>query len=48
MIRGTVADGFEEVPRSGIAFGYTRRRFAFGWSFPEHDRLAAAVHRAAT
>lgn len=35
-------------PRSGIAFGYTRRRFGFGWSYPEHDRLAAAVHRAAT
>ncbi|MGI5170677.1 serine hydrolase domain-containing protein [Spirillospora sp. CA-253888] len=35
-------------PRSGIAFGYTRRRFSFNWSYPEHDRLAAAVHRAAT
>ncbi|MFF1615440.1 serine hydrolase domain-containing protein [Amycolatopsis sp. NPDC058278] len=35
-------------PVSGIAFGYTRRRFAFDWSYPEHDRLAAAVHRAAT
>ncbi|RFU41668.1 class A beta-lactamase-related serine hydrolase [Actinomadura logoneensis] len=35
-------------PHSGIAFGYTRRRFGFGWSYPEHDRLAAAVHRAAT
>ncbi|TYB62169.1 beta-lactamase family protein [Nonomuraea sp. PA05] len=35
-------------PLSGIAFGYTRRRFGFGWSYPEHDRLAAAVHRAAT
>ncbi|MGK5672132.1 serine hydrolase domain-containing protein [Micromonospora sp. URMC 106] len=35
-------------PRTGIAFGYTRRRFGFGWSYPEHDRLAAAVHRAAT
>ncbi|MFC9977836.1 serine hydrolase domain-containing protein [Spirillospora sp. NPDC127200] len=34
-------------PRSGIAFGYTRRRFSFNWSYPEHDRLAAAVHRAA-
>jgi CubicO group peptidase (beta-lactamase class C family) len=33
---------------SGIAFGYTRRRFSFNWSYPEHDRLAAAVHRAAT
>ncbi|WP_246090137.1 hypothetical protein [Nonomuraea deserti] len=35
-------------PVSGIAFGYTRRRFGFGWSYPEHDRLAAAVHRAAS
>ncbi|GAA3466376.1 serine hydrolase domain-containing protein [Nonomuraea roseola] len=35
-------------PRSGIALGYTRRRFGFGWSYPEHDRLATAVHRAAT
>ncbi|GAA5132837.1 serine hydrolase domain-containing protein [Pseudonocardia adelaidensis] len=34
-------------PRSGIALGYTRRRFSFDWSYPEHDRLAAAVHRAA-
>ncbi|MFI0454341.1 serine hydrolase domain-containing protein [Actinomadura sp. 6N118] len=35
-------------PVSGIAFGYTRRRFSFNWSYPEHDRLAAAVHSAAT
>ncbi|MEU4579724.1 serine hydrolase domain-containing protein [Nonomuraea sp. NPDC023979] len=35
-------------PRAGIAFGYTRRRFGFAWSYPEHDRLAAAVHDAAT
>jgi CubicO group peptidase (beta-lactamase class C family) len=35
-------------PHSGIAFGYTRRRFSATWSYPEHDRLAAAVHRAAT
>ncbi|AXB41421.1 serine hydrolase domain-containing protein [Amycolatopsis albispora] len=35
-------------PVSGITFGYTRRRFSFNWSYPEHDRLAAAVHRAAT
>ncbi|TKK91397.1 beta-lactamase family protein [Herbidospora galbida] len=35
-------------PVSGVAFGYTRRRFGFGWSYPEHDRLATAVHRAAT
>jgi CubicO group peptidase (beta-lactamase class C family) len=35
-------------PRNGIAFGYTRRRFGFGWHYPEHDRLAATVHRAAT
>lgn len=30
-------------PGSGLAFGYTRNRFGFGWSYPEHDRLAAAV-----
>ncbi|MFI0418668.1 serine hydrolase [Spongiactinospora sp. 9N601] len=35
-------------PASGIAVGYARRRFGFGWSYPEHDRLAAAAHRAAT
>ncbi|RJL35792.1 serine hydrolase domain-containing protein [Bailinhaonella thermotolerans] len=35
-------------PRHGIAFGYTRRRFGFAWSYPEHDRLAAAVYHAAT
>jgi CubicO group peptidase (beta-lactamase class C family) len=35
-------------PHSGIAFGYTRRRFSSTWSYPEHDRLAAAVHHAAT
>lgn len=35
-------------PRSGLAYGYTRRRFAFpGGSAPENDRLAGAVHRAA-
>jgi CubicO group peptidase (beta-lactamase class C family) len=34
-------------PVNGIAFGYTRRRFSATWSYPEHDRLAAAVHRAA-
>ncbi|MGW3349766.1 serine hydrolase domain-containing protein [Nonomuraea rubra] len=34
-------------PRGGLAFGYTRRRFGFAWSYPEHDLLAAAVHRAA-
>ncbi|WP_445279546.1 serine hydrolase domain-containing protein [Streptomyces sp. DSM 118148] len=35
-------------PRSGLAYGYTRRRFAFpGGSAAENDRLAAAVHRAA-
>ncbi|MDA0567338.1 beta-lactamase family protein [Streptomonospora sp. S1-112] len=41
------AESFAD-PRGGIAFGYTRRRFSFDWSYPEHDRLAAAVHRAAT
>jgi hypothetical protein len=35
-------------PHSGIAFGYTRRRFCATWSYPEHERLAAAVHRSAT
>jgi CubicO group peptidase (beta-lactamase class C family) len=35
-------------PRSGLAYGYTRRRFAFpGGAAPENNRLAAAVHRAA-
>jgi CubicO group peptidase (beta-lactamase class C family) len=41
------AEAFAD-PHSGVAFGYTRRRFSFNWSYPEHDRLAAAVHRAAT
>ncbi|MGP3932107.1 serine hydrolase domain-containing protein [Nonomuraea sp. KM88] len=35
-------------PATGIAFGYTRRRFGFAWSYPEHDQLAAAVHGATT
>ncbi|MFE3455187.1 serine hydrolase domain-containing protein [Nonomuraea sp. NPDC059194] len=35
-------------PLNGIVFGYTRHRYGFGWSYPEHDRLAAAVYRAAT
>ncbi|MEV6761450.1 serine hydrolase domain-containing protein [Streptomyces sp. NPDC051105] len=35
-------------PRSGVAYGYTRRRFAFpGGAAPENDRLAKAVHVAA-
>ncbi|MEU1184119.1 serine hydrolase domain-containing protein [Streptomyces sp. NPDC005820] len=35
-------------PRSGLAYGYTRRRIAYpGGPAPENDRLAAAVHRAA-
>ncbi|MES4887613.1 serine hydrolase domain-containing protein [Streptomyces sp. NPDC096012] len=35
-------------PRSGLAYGYTRRRFAFpGGAAPENNRLAAALHRAA-
>ncbi|MFI7453628.1 serine hydrolase domain-containing protein [Nonomuraea sp. NPDC049714] len=41
------AEAFAD-PLSGIAFGYTRRRYGFGWSYPEHDRLTAAVHRAVT
>jgi CubicO group peptidase (beta-lactamase class C family) len=36
-------------PRSGVAYGYSRRRFAFpGGAAPENARLAGAVHRAAT
>ncbi|WP_225821114.1 serine hydrolase domain-containing protein [Streptomyces naphthomycinicus] len=35
-------------PRGRIAYGYTRRRFAFpGGAAPENNRLAAAVRRAA-
>lgn len=35
-------------PRSGVAYGYTRRRFAYpGGAAPENERLAAAVLRAA-
>ena len=35
-------------PWSGLAYGYTRRRFAFpGGAAPENDRLARAVHMAA-
>ncbi|MFI1563756.1 serine hydrolase domain-containing protein [Streptomyces sp. NPDC020490] len=35
-------------PRSGLAYGYTRRRYAFpGGAAPENDRLARAVHTAA-
>ncbi|MFI5688317.1 serine hydrolase domain-containing protein [Streptomyces sp. NPDC051636] len=35
-------------PRSGLAYGYTRRRYAFpGGAAPENDRLARAVHSAA-
>ncbi|GGS45202.1 serine hydrolase domain-containing protein [Actinokineospora fastidiosa] len=40
------AESFAD-PLGGIAFGYTRRRFSFDWSYPEHGRLVAAVHRAA-
>jgi CubicO group peptidase (beta-lactamase class C family) len=36
-------------PRSGLAYGYTRRRFAFpGGAAPENERLVRAVHAAAT
>ncbi|MEV0052927.1 serine hydrolase domain-containing protein [Saccharopolyspora shandongensis] len=36
-------------PRSGLAYGYNRRRFAFpGGAAPENDRLLKAVHAAAT
>lgn len=35
-------------PRAGLAYGYTRRRFAFpGGAAPENERLAYAVHAAA-
>ncbi|MER6067443.1 serine hydrolase domain-containing protein [Streptomyces sp. NPDC001817] len=35
-------------PRSGIAYGYTRRRMAFpGGAAPENDGFVRAVHRAA-
>ncbi|MDQ0990662.1 serine hydrolase domain-containing protein [Streptomyces sp. V3I7] len=35
-------------PRSGLAYGYTRRRYVFpGGAAPENGRLARAVHRAA-
>ncbi|WP_225839867.1 serine hydrolase domain-containing protein [Streptomyces sp. NK08204] len=35
-------------PRSGVAYGYVRRRFAFpGGAAPENNRLAAAVQTAA-
>jgi hypothetical protein len=34
-------------PRSGLAYGYNRRRFAFpGGAAPENDRLIRAVHAA--
>lgn len=36
-------------PRSGLAYGYNRRRFAFpGGAAPENARLIRAVHAAAT
>ncbi|MEU6577430.1 serine hydrolase domain-containing protein [Streptomyces sp. NPDC046805] len=35
-------------PRSGLAYGYTRRRFTYpGGAAPENNRLAKAVHQAA-
>ncbi|WP_053853088.1 serine hydrolase domain-containing protein [Streptomyces sp. NRRL B-24085] len=35
-------------PRSGLAYGYTRRRMAFpGGAAPENERFVRAVHRAA-
>ncbi|MFJ3664862.1 serine hydrolase domain-containing protein [Streptomyces sp. NPDC090106] len=41
------SQGFAD-PRSGLAYGYTRRRLAFpGGAAPENDKLALAVHRAA-
>ncbi|WP_158891408.1 serine hydrolase domain-containing protein [Amycolatopsis anabasis] len=41
------SEGFAD-PRTGIAYGYTRRRAAFAFNAPENERLAAAVTRAAT
>ena len=36
-------------PRSGLAYGYNRRRYAFpGGAAPENGRLVAAVHAAVT
>jgi CubicO group peptidase (beta-lactamase class C family) len=41
------SQGFAD-PRSGLAYGYTRRRFAFpGGAAPENGRLVRAVHTAA-
>jgi CubicO group peptidase (beta-lactamase class C family) len=45
---GSVGSESFADPVSGVTFGYTRRRFSATWSYPEHDRLAAAVHHAAT
>ncbi|TQM31426.1 serine hydrolase domain-containing protein [Nocardia bhagyanarayanae] len=40
------SDGFAD-PRSGVAYGYTRRRAAFAFTAAENHRLAAALHWAA-
>jgi CubicO group peptidase (beta-lactamase class C family) len=41
------SQGFAD-PRSGLAYGYTRRRCAFpGGAAPENERFVRAVHRAA-
>ncbi|CAL9434786.1 serine hydrolase domain-containing protein [Streptomyces sp. enrichment culture] len=41
------SQGFAD-PRSGLAYGYTRRRFAFpGGAAPENERFVRAVHSAA-
>ncbi|MER5651237.1 hypothetical protein [Streptosporangium sp. NPDC002524] len=45
---GPAGSGSFAGPRSGVAFGCTRRRSGSGRSCPERDRLAAALHRAAT
>jgi CubicO group peptidase (beta-lactamase class C family) len=39
--------GFAD-PHSGLTYGYTRRRAAFGFNAGENARLAAVVHRAAS
>ncbi|MFI6045582.1 serine hydrolase domain-containing protein [Nocardia sp. NPDC051321] len=39
------SDGFAD-PHSGLSYGYTRRRAAFGFNAAENERLAAVLHRA--
>ncbi|MCT7351885.1 beta-lactamase family protein [Streptomyces sp. 15-116A] len=45
---GTAGSQAFADPRSGLAYGYTRRRCAYpAGAAPENDRLAQAIHRAA-